>query len=326
MAKPGPVVRIVTMRLRDPGPIRRHEPELESGRPDTVAGWKATADALLSNPCCAFHRNVEISSRYAGIYRRLPECFKWAAMAAIASHHVRLALYPFRLDTDATGFVDIPRSLGRRRVLLTGDVNTIRETNNAIFDDIFWVHLAYVSSADGIEDLRRLLGAERHYAPVLAGFEAIDVGRRILADDGSAPAARQAADELIWEGNVQLLEHEQRALVQPNFDRLSCAFARIVSIGSATSFEVRGVRRELSYFTSFYLYSLTRGAREALRGPSWPRITRYDDRWRWLVKSVVPQFRRLNHDARLVDASLHRIVEDARVSASTPCDDRGVAR
>jgi hypothetical protein len=38
--------------------------------------------------------------------------------------------------------VDLPRSLGRRRVLLE-DVNTIRATNNAIFDDIFWVHLAY---------------------------------------------------------------------------------------------------------------------------------------------------------------------------------------
>jgi hypothetical protein len=293
-----------------------------SGALNTVAGWKAMADGLLSNPCCAFHRNVEISSRYAGLYRRLPDCFKWAAMAAIASHHVRLALYPFRFDTDPTGYVDIPRSLGRRKVLLMGDVNTIRETNNAIFDDIFWVHLAYASSTDGIAELRALLETECHYAPVLAGFEAIDKGRRILANGRSTPAGRLAADDLIWEGNVRLLEHEQRALVQPNFDRLSCAFARIVSIGSATNFEVHGLRRVFSYFTSFYLYSLTRGAREALRGPSWPRITRYDDRWRWLLKSVVPQFRRLNADARLVDASLQRILNDARDAASMPCDHR----
>jgi hypothetical protein len=38
--------------------------------------------------------------------------------------------------------VDIPHSLRRRRALLLTDVNTIRETNNTIFDDIFWVHLA----------------------------------------------------------------------------------------------------------------------------------------------------------------------------------------
>ena len=101
--------------------------------------------------------------------------------------------------------------------------------------------------------------------------------------------ARQTADDLIWEGNVELLQHEQRALVQPNFDRLSCAFARLISIGSATSFEVRGVRKEVAYFTSFYLYSLTRGIPHALRAQTWPRITRFDDRWRWLVASIVPR-------------------------------------
>ena len=271
-----------------------------ASEPDTIAGWRAVADGFLSDPCCAFHRNVEISSCYAWIHRRQPACFKWAAMAAIASHHIRLVLFPLRLDTDRTGFVDIPHSLGRRKLLLTEDVDTIRATNNAIFNDIFWVHLAYVTADDGIERLRALLQAEPHYAPVLAGFEAIDQGRRVLADAMASAAARQAACDLIWQGNVELLRHEQRAVVQPNFDRLSCAFARLISIGSATSFEVRGVRREVASFTSFYLYSLSRGIPHALRAPAWPRITRFDDRWRWLVTSVVPRFRRIDADTCLV--------------------------
>src|SRR5690348_12557350 len=182
---------------------------------------------------------MEISSRYAWMYKLQPTCFKWAAMAAIASHHVRLALFPLRLDADRTGYVDIPHSLRRRRLLLTEDVNTIRATNNAIFNDLFWVHFAYVTADDGIGRLRALLQAERHYAPVLAGFEAIDQGRRVLEGGMASAAARQRADDLIWEGNVKLLEHEQRALVQPNFDRLSCSSAWLVAIGSATSFEVR---------------------------------------------------------------------------------------
>ena len=127
--------------------------------------------------------------------------------------------------------------------------------------------------------------------PVLAGFEAIDQGRRVLEDETASAEARRTAEDLIWEGNVQLLEHEQRALVQPNLDRLSCAFARLFSIGSALSFEVRGVRHEASYFTSFYLYSLTRGIPQALHAHAWPRITRFDDRWRWIVTSIVPRFR-----------------------------------
>lgn len=155
------------------------------------------ADGFLSDPCCAFHRNVEISSCYAWIYQRQPACFKWAAMAAIASHHIRLVLFPLRLDADRTGFVDIPHSLARRKLLLTEDVDTIRATNNAIFNDIFWVHLAYLTVGDGIERLRALLQAERQYASVLAGFEAIDQGRRVLADATASAAARQAADDLI---------------------------------------------------------------------------------------------------------------------------------
>jgi hypothetical protein len=223
--------------------------------PDTIAGWRAAADGFLSDPCCAFHRNVEISSCYAWIHQRQPACFKWAAMAAIASHHI----------------------------------------------------------------LRALLQAERHYAPVLVGFEAIDQGRRVLADATASAAARQAACDLIWQGNVELLRHEQRAVVQPNFDRLSCAFARLISIVSATSFEVRGVRREVASFTSFYLYSLSRGIPHALRAPAWPRITRFDDRWRWLVTSVVPRFRRIDADTGLVAASLQRISDEASHLTSAPC-------
>src|SRR5918995_5896740 len=238
---------------------------LLNGAPGTIAGWKALTDGLLTDQPCAFHRNVEISSRYAWIYKFLPACFKWAGMAALASHHVRLALFPFRLDTDRTGYVDIPHSLDRQKALLMDDVNTIRATNNAIFNDIFWVHLAYGTAQDGIERLRALLRPEPHYAPVLSGFEAIDRGRRVLEDGTASAEARRTADDLIWEGNVQLLEHEQRALVQPNFDRLSCAFARLLSMGSATNFEVRGVRKEASYFTSFYVYSFARGIRQVVR-------------------------------------------------------------
>ena len=120
-------------------------------------------------------------------------------------------------------------------------------------------------------------------------------------------------------GNVQLLEHEQRTLVQPNFDGLSCAFARLVSIGSATSFEVHGLRQEVAYFTSFYLYSVTRGIPSGLRAQAWPRITRYEDRWHWLVTSVVPRFRRFDTDTCLIDASMRRILDEARDYALTPC-------
>ena len=295
-----------------------HELVARNGVPDSIAGWRALADGLLTVQCCVFHRNLEISCRYAWIYGLLPACFKWAGMAAFASHHVRLALFPLRLDADRTGYVDLPHSRGRHKVLLTSDVDTIRATNNAIFNDIFWVHLAYGTAEDRIERLSALLGTEPHYAHVLAGFEAIDQGRRVLEDATSSAEARRTAIELIWTGNVELLEHEQRDLVQPNFDRLSCPFARLLSMGAALSFEVHGVRRE-AYFTSFYLYSFTRGIPQVVRVPAWPRITRFEDRWRWIVTSILPRFRRFDADTHSVDASLRRIADAARDLASMPC-------
>jgi hypothetical protein len=203
-------------------------------------------------------------------------------------------------------------------MLLMDDVHVIRATNNAIFGDIFWAHLAYVSAEDGIERLRALLRPEPHYAPVLSGFEAIDLGRRVLEDGTASAQARRTACDLIWNGNVQLLEHEQRALVQPNFDRLSCAFARLISIGSATRFEVRGMRHEAALFTSFYLASLTRVG-QVRGGYTWPRISRFDDRWCWLVASVIPRFRMFDDDMRLIDPSLRRILAQARAFATMPC-------
>ena len=310
--------------LTDPGAPPRRVPEQRQyvpggSTPGTIADWKGLVEDLLTNQCCAFHRNMEISARYAWLYGLQPTRFKWAAMAAFASHHVRLALFPLRLDTDGHGYVDIPHSLARRGLLLTADIDTIRATNNAIFDDIFWVHLAYCTADDGIDHLRAVLSAEPRYAPVLAGFETIDRGRRVLEDPAATADDRRAADDLVWAGTLQLLEHEQRALVQPNFDRLSCAFARLVSIAATTSFEVRGVRQELAYFTSFTVHSLTRGVSHVVRDRTMPRITRFEDRWRWLENSVVPRFRRLDADQRLIGANLRRISQEATVYASMPC-------
>src|SRR5215510_1799113 len=108
-------VELITPDALIPNP---HEHVLRNGTPDSIVGWKALAEGLLTNQSCVFHRNLEISSRYAWIYKHRPACFKWAGMAAFASYHVRLVLYPFRLDTDRGGYSDIPRSLARKRALL----------------------------------------------------------------------------------------------------------------------------------------------------------------------------------------------------------------
>ena len=205
----------------------------------------------------------------------------------------RVAPHPARpvpppADADRTGFVDIPHSLGRRKLLLKEDVDTIRATNNAIFVDSCWVLLAYVTAGDGIGRRARPAAGGTAQRTCPGRLEAIDQGRRVLAAATASAAARQAACDLIWQGNVELLRHEQRAVVQPNFDRLSCAFARRITIGSATSFEARGVRRAGGVPHLVRPRLAQPGDPARLREPAWPRITRFDDRGRWLVTSVVP--------------------------------------
>jgi hypothetical protein len=287
--------------------------------PDTIAGWQAAADAFLTR------RGLRIPSQRGDLLSLCLDLQTPADLLQVGCHgRDRVpprpaGLFPLRLDADRTGYVDIPRSLLRQKLLRMDDVHVIRATNNAIFHDIFWVHLAYVSADNGIERVRALLDGEHRYAPVLSGFETIDRARRVLEDDSTPTEARRVAEDLMWEGNVQLLEHEQRALVQPCFDRLSCAFARVISLGSATTFEARGVRHEAAYFTSFYLSSLMRGVPHVVGAKGWPRITRFDDRWCWLVASVIPRFRRFDADAPRIDAGLRRIFNEARNYASTPC-------
>ena len=282
-----------------------HELVARHGAPETIAGWKALADGLLTDQPCVFHRNLEISSRYAWIYKYMPAYLKWAGMAAFASHHVRLALFPLRLDRDRTGYVDIPHSLGRRRVLLLSDINTIRQTNNAIFDDIFWAHLAYASTDNGIDRLRTLLGDEPHYAPVLAGFETIDHGRR--AHGRGAHLERQHPTPRTRTTRAWCNPTSTASPARSPGSSRSAPPSASRSAASAT---------RLSYFTSFYYYALTGGIRQI---QAWPRITRFDDRWRWILTCIVPRFRRFDVHTRLVDTSLRRVFDEARDYASNPC-------
>lgn len=277
----------------------------EAPRGGSVEDWKAHTEALLTRQPCVYRRNTQISALYAALYLRRPALFKWAGMAAFASHHIRLALWPLRLNADRSGEVDLPRAIGRWQALRVPDVDRIRRTNNGIFDDIFWAHIAYDGSADGLAELHRAIAGDDHYAAVGEAFERIERGRQ--QRDAGDPRGADA----IWEANVALLEHEQRAVVQPNFDRLSCSFARVFSFGASAGFEVNGLRQAVAAFTSFYGHA----ARGRLRGRRWeyevPLLTSFGDRWDWIEGAIVPRFRRFERDGRRAHRAFSRIAAEA---------------
>ena len=187
------------------------------------------------------------------------------------------------------------------------------------WDDIFWVHLAYGSAENGIERLRALLGTDDRYCrPPL----------RLRGDRPRAPCSggRHGVREGSTDGRRPHLGG-QRPAPRARTARLGTTPLRspLMRVRQAVvrrlgpELRVRGVRQELSYFSSFYLYSFGRGVPHVLRAQAWPRMTRFDDRWRWIVTSIVPRFRRFDADVRLVDASLRRIFDEAHEYASNPC-------
>ncbi|NUR07639.1 MAG: hypothetical protein HOQ22_11765 [Nocardioidaceae bacterium] len=80
-----------------------------------------------------------------------------------------------------------------------------------------------------------------------------------------------------------------------------------------------GQRHGAGYFTSFYGDSPTHGIPDAWRPHAWPRITRYDDRWRGWSAAWCRRSRKLDAQTFLLDASLRRIADDAGVYGSMPC-------
>jgi len=86
-----------------PEPQRTRSPGNRNAGHDIPRGWKGRGRRSPERPVLRhFHRNVEISSRYAWMYQLPgPLASKWAAMAAIAfAPHPARPVPRLRLDAD----------------------------------------------------------------------------------------------------------------------------------------------------------------------------------------------------------------------------------
>ena len=249
--------------------------------------WQQYAGSLLPEHGCPFARNQRVTSLYAELYLQHPLCFKWAGMAAYASHHVRLALLPLRLSTGPTRCQATDIAGRRHATLSTRDVDLLRQTNDRIFSDIYWAHLVYGGTPEGLRALAALLGEDRQQ--MLAGFQSIEEGRLLL--DHGTPEQNEEGERLIWEGNARLLRHEQEVMVQPLFDKLSTPFSHAFSIASSLGFSTGRAMEHFRNFCSFYVYMATGGIRGRKRPPLIPNIRHFPDRWLWISQCILPKFR-----------------------------------
>ena len=270
----------------------------------TIEEWQSAAEQLLGEQNCVLVRNRRITATYARTYLKHPKLFKWTCMAAFASHHIRLALKPFSLLGGGGGCID-PETFAARRQGGFRNAVIIKEINDAIFNDIFWAHLAYDGSAAGLARLETAIGDDQEGLPILNGFRLLDEARQLFEKEPDS----EEAEEMAWEANVQILRHEQEAMVQPSFDQLKTTFSRSLSLMSTMHYHHGGRCKRALVPGSFVLYMLFQRQGEKLG--SFPSITNLDHRWEWISEGILPGFRCYESDKELIQEDLEKLIAQA---------------
>lgn len=248
----------------------------------TIEEWKAHCQKMLPPESEVLERNKAITSIYAKLYWSNRDIFKWAGMAAFASHHVSFGLTPFMVKS--VKLLDIKTSCSQRG--LTNDLNLIRHLNNRIFDDIAWAHFAY--SEHGIGHLRELMTGHPHYQNMLEAFEILEAGRQLISKNSQDTEGQQK----IWASNTLLLRHEQEFVVQPVFTRLGATFQRLLTFCASLDFNPSHTKTDWRYHSSFLTYMYIHGKQLMLKTKSFPNLTILPQRWTWLENKIVLNWQR----------------------------------
>jgi len=243
-------------------------------------------------------RNLAIDATYAGWCLAHPDWFRWAGMAAFASHRVGLLLsmYDFTFAGDRVTNVLDTFSEGDKAPLLN-NIEILRRANNLAFANSGWAHLAYAAPDGGIDAVEAGLGDDPTQVNLLEGFRLIETGRRLLASS-SSNAAR--ADAIFWRGNFLLLKHEQWGVIQHHFEQLHMELDLFLTLTTVLHFDANELVMTRWTRCSFFSYMWTRGLVQLLLTLSLPNIKLLRHRWAWVSGEVFPTWQKVvTQDRRL---------------------------
>lgn len=267
----------------------------------SIREWKAFCEEMLPSKDAVVERNHHITSIYADLYWSNQELFKWAGMAAFASHHVGLGLLPFKLD----GLEMLNLKTSCKKQSLLSDLNLLRHLNNLIFDDIAWVHFAY--RAHGIQLLRELMKEDEHYQHMLEAWELLDAGKKRL----SGKAVEEGVHR-IWQGNIDLLYHEQARIVQPVFSSLGGTFKKILTFCATLDFNPSHTKTDWRFHSSFIFYMYWYGKNIMMTTQSFPNLTILQQRWYWLENKIVENWKRVEKTDQQLETKFEKMIIDSK--------------
>jgi hypothetical protein len=245
---------------------------------DTIAHWKQKYMRKLPSEEDAIARNHAITATYAKLYLQNPDLFKWAGMAAFASHHVGIAMLPYKFKS-----IELRNlSAAIRHKSVFSDLNLIRHLNTMIYDDIAWVHEAYLVL--GLQGLQSLVEDSPHYQEIVRGFA--------MMDSTISTTHKAERNTIIWKANTVLLKHEQLAVVQPIFENLGAIFQSILTFCASLDFNPSHLKTDWKLHSSFLLYMYLGSPSTLYKTSSLPNLTIFKQRWKWLENRVVKNWRK----------------------------------
>jgi hypothetical protein len=216
-------------------------------------------------------RNRLINQAYAEMYFSDPGTFKWAGLAAFASHSIGSNMETL-LDVSFFSTATLWMSFGTAWPILplSSEVKKLfqglADGNKLIFADMYWQHLAYRES--GIEELERIYLQGDLDGKVFRAWQMLDKGKKTNNQ------------ELIWQANIDLLEREQKVIIQ------------------AALYDVPGNQMiwKLISFTHSTLRILvyspvpeeTELFQDCVPGGN---LANVKDRWEWCIKGIMPAWR-----------------------------------
>lgn len=231
------------------------------GAQDLIDNYKAEAlsyrEAFTGNANFNTEPNNKITCAYASIYKTNPEKFKWAGLAAIVSGIIGEELANQSYWEELLG-----------STFFAGIKESTIEGNAAVFDDLFWQHLAFQNG--GISEIGKIY---------CAGGISIEVYRAWLKIAQDDPIN-------VYEGNKDLLYHEQKNILQ-----------QILYTPHPTAWS--NIQYPPLGLAETRVVSPVPGKDDKM--PEGTKIDVFNDRWAWLENTILPDWRIYERNSDNVD-------------------------
>jgi len=250
-------------------------------------------------------RNGLINAAYAKMYKKDPETYKWAGMAAMASDKAGTGMMQtYMLEgadvvpgaDKAADAVGAPDGKKVRDLLAKG--------NAGIFNDMMWQHMAFDSG--GIGEMQKAFKEGSITKEQLDGWSKLADSKEKMdaAKKSGNPEDLKKAQDGIWEGNKGLLKEEQQFVQDLIYDESPESRAAFKFLSGPMN--VMGVTSPVPDGTKFGDHRKGKGGGND--------VGNFEQRWKWIEDDMLPEYQKFESNSSAMDGEMDKYVKREKKS------------